>query len=68
MHSAPTISLPAYQLYTSGERECTVDSLGTESGAHTMSAGMVKGSLLGTKSPSEVFQVIESKERGEVAA
>ena len=31
-----------------------------------MSAGLVKGSLLGTKSPSEVFQVIESKERGKV--
>ena len=31
-----------------------------------MSAGLVKGRLLGTKSPSEVFQVIDSKERGKV--
>ena len=31
-----------------------------------MSAGVAKGSLLGSQSPAEVFQVMESKERDQV--
>ena len=60
MLSAHTILLPAYQLYTSGQREqtyyCSV----------RMSLGLSKGSLLGSKSPSDIFKVVESKEREQV--
>ena len=65
MHSAHTIFLPAYQLPTSGQRKQTyycsivIQCLG-------MSVGLSKGSLLGSKSPSEIFKVVESKQRDQV--
>jgi hypothetical protein len=31
-----------------------------------MSARLSKGSLLGSQTPSEIFKVVESKERGQV--
>ena len=58
MHSAHTILLPAYQLYKSGQREQTYN--------YSVSVGLSKGSLLGSKSPSEIFKVVESKERDQV--
>ena len=58
MHGAHTIFLPAIR-YTQVGRGDYCDSV-------RMTAGLSKGSLLGSKSPSETFKVVESKERDQV--